>query len=123
MSVSVRKLEAPGPVVSRHLLVCTLAHTVLAFSVCLVEDNAVDMEICDVTHIEDHDMVVARADVVVRWLAVTVHVRVICCLDLLDHLEDVAHLGWIEIGAREHACVLLAVLQRNVTRQPLDTER
>lgn len=78
------------------------------------------MEVGNVTHIEDHNMIISRANVVVGWLAGTVDLGIVRCLDFFDHFENVAHLGRIEIGARENARVLFSVLQCNIARKSLD---
>lgn len=67
-------------------------------------------------------MIVPNTDVVIGGFASAVHLCLACRLYFLDHFENVAHLGWVEGGARQYACIFLAILQSDVARKTLAEE-
>lgn len=71
-------------------------HTVLRLGLGLVEHHVVDIEISNIAHVERHDMVVTRANVVVGSLGGTVGLRAGSGHQLLDHLENVSQFARVQ---------------------------
>ena len=90
---------------------------------CLVKDNAAHAEISHIPHVENHDMIITRTNVIVRSLAGAVRLRIIGCLNPLHHLENITHLGGVKVGTRQYTCVFLSVFEGDVARKTLDTAR
>lgn len=73
-------------------------HTIWSLGLRLVEHNVVDIKVGHVAHIERHDMVIARANIVVGDVTSAIGLSVACRQELLDHLENVSKLARVQRG-------------------------
>jgi hypothetical protein len=91
----------------------------LALGLRLVKNDIVDIEVGHIAHVERHDMVVSGTDIVVGYPTTAIDLRVTSRLHFLDHFENVTHFGRVKRSTRKYACILLTVLQCDVTRVAL----
>ena len=98
MSVSVRKPEVPMTVSYDDIMKQRRKpiRTILSLDLGLIQHHVVNIEVSNIAHVERHDMVVTRTNVVVRSLGGTVGLRAGSGHQLLDHLEDVSQFARVQ---------------------------
>ena len=91
-----------------------LKYTVLRFHLALIQHNIPNTQICDITNIESHHMVVTNTDIVVCRFADPIDLLIASCLHSSHHFENIAHFSWIKRSSGKDTSVLFTILESNV---------